>query len=312
MIALEPQRQQLNDALKEVEPSENSQNEPRTSSQTSEKCQAYEESRAGHVNSSSSPSGRSAKSERPVSNNTSPRMKRRRTNKTARDHKKSPNTVTTASTNTFSLEGRLKRIRHSFHDHSHSNETSEKPRSLDNSTSDPTPLLWTTPKSKTTSVDETKLQGPQMEKPIGQSPARWVQPDPQLPSEGGSKHVAEKKTSITAGVFPEGTQARPIDLSEMSDKDIDSDVTTDGEKMAPTDRTRNMDVANESEFEENTQITLSDAAFESQEQPRQDDSRLRSRKEAYRAAKGLAETGWENDFVIVSSKSADDNDEVEL
>lgn len=151
-----------------------------------------------------------------------------------------------------------------------------------------------------------------MGKPIVQSSAQWVQPNLQLPREGGSKHVAENKPSVTRGDVPEGTQARPIDLSDTSDKDIDSDATTDGEGIAPTDRIKTMDGADDSEVEENTQITLSDAAFESQEQIWQDDSKLRSRKEAYRAAKGLAKSGWETDFVIVSSKSADDNYEVEL
>ena len=306
MIALEPQRQQLNDAHKRRKSCEGSQNELRTSSQASEKSQEDQDSRPVHINSYSSLSRHSAKSERSVSKNTTPRVKRRRTDKTAGGHKKSPNTVTTASTNTFSLDGRLNGIRHSFHGHNHSNETSEKPRSLEHSTSHPTPLVGTTPKSQTTSADEPKLQGLQVEKPIVQSPAK------ELPSEGGSKHITKKKTLVAPLDFLEGTQARPIDLSDASDKDVDLDATTDGEGVAPTSRIQNMDGADESDVEEDTQITVSDAAFESQEQLRQDDSKLRSRKAAYRAAKGLARSGWKNDFVIVSSKSADDHDEVEL
>ena len=312
MIALEPQRQQLTDALKRIEPSEGSQAELRTSSQASESSRVDEEARPAHINSYSPPSCHSANSERSIGNNTMSSVKRRRTDKTTGDHKKSPNTVTTTSTNTFSLDGRLKGIRHSFHVHNHSNENSEKPGSPEHATSDPTPLLWMTPKSRTTSADEPKLQGFQMEKPSVEPPAKWVQPNLQLPSEGGSRHIAKNKRSVAGGDVPEGTQARPINLSDTTDKDIDSDVTTDGEGNARTDGIQNMDGADESEVEGNTQLTLSDAAFESQAHPRQDDSKIRIRKEAYRAAKDLAKSGWKNDFMIVSSKSADDNDEVEL
>lgn len=113
-------------------------------------------------------------------------------------------------------------------------------------------------------------------------------------------------------------QARPIDLSDMSDPEFDSGATTDGESDRPATRVSAMDGADERQQDQDSQITLSDSAFASQalhpagESQETRGSRLRRRKDAYRAAKQLAGSGWGNDFVIVSSNASYDDEEIEL
>ena len=79
-----------------------------------------------------------------------------------------------------------------------------------------------------------------------------------------------------------------------------------------------MEGADERQQDQDSQITLSDSAFGSQalhlagESQEMRGSKLHRRKDAYRAAKQLAGSGWENDFVIVSSNPSRADEEIEL
>ena len=120
--------------------------------------------------------------------------------------------------------------------------------------------------------------------------------------------------SNSIGIHP-GTQAQPIDLSNASDKDIDSDATTDDESSPSTARITNVDGADEDGGRGDTQVTLSDSAFDSQGQLQGvscRSSRIQNRKEAYQAAKRLASSGLGDGFVIVSSRSTYGEEEIEL
>lgn len=312
MERLEPERELMR-SFERSEPAKGSQNELRTSSQASQ-----EEVHLGPpqpVN-RNPPSGPEVQSERSTSTNTTPRVKRRRTDLEATHIKPSPNTVTTASTNTFSYDGRLNRIRHSFHDDSHSNNATEKPRSIEHSTSDPTPVHLHAPVPRTMTPNGRRLKEWGKQKQIIKPSCKEDKLYEPLRSESGSKKVTKIDSTVAPQDIPKGTQACPIDLSDVSDKDVDSDATTDGESSAPAARIKNMADADVNEVEGDTQVTLTDSAFDSQSQVQQDQptigSKLRNRKEAYRAAKELVESGWVNDFVIVSSNSAHDNEEMEL
>ena len=311
MEEFEPQRELMR-AHQRSEPMKGSQHELSTSSQASQ-----EEDHLGGpqpVN-CSSPSGPEVKPERFTSTNTTPRVKRRKTDRGATEDKRSPNTMATVSTNTFSYDGRRNHIRHSFPNNSHNNDAAKKPRSIEHSTSDPTPLHLhgLVPKTITSnrSILKESRNSKSIVKPFSKE-GKLYQP---LPSEVESENVAKSNSSVAPQDISKGTQACPIDLSDVSDKDVDSDATTDDERSAPTARIKNMDGADGSEVEADTQVTLSDSAFDSQvhqQDQASTNSKVRNRKEAYRAAKELVDAGWVNDFVIVSSNSAHDNEEIEL
>lgn len=111
-----------------------------------------------------------------------------------------------------------------------------------------------------------------------------------------------------------GTQAEPI---ELSDGDPSSQVNEAGgfllEDMPEPDDIRN--AFEESQLDPETQVTLSDAAFESQlshtSNPGIKNMKMQQRKEAYKAAKepnGI----WENDHGLISSNAHHGEDEIEL
>lgn len=111
-----------------------------------------------------------------------------------------------------------------------------------------------------------------------------------------------------------GTQAEPI---ELSDGDPSSQGNEAGdfllEEMPEPDDMQN--TLNESQLDLETQVTLSDAAFESQSShksnPDSKAMRLRKRKEAYKAAKGPSGI-WESDHGLISSGAHHGEEEVEL
>lgn len=136
----------------------------------------------------------------------------------------------------------------------------------------------------------------------------------------GSENAPSAKTSGTGfkANSPEdlyrGTQAQPI---ELSDGDPSSQGNEAGgfllEDMPEPDDTQ--DAFEESQPDPETQVTLSDTAFESQSSHTSNPSikrtRLQQRKEAYKAAK---EPGgiWETDYGLISSNAHHGEEEIEL
>lgn len=111
-----------------------------------------------------------------------------------------------------------------------------------------------------------------------------------------------------------GTQAEPI---ELSDGDPSSQCNEAGEflleQMPEPDEMPN--ALNESLFDPETQVTLSDAAFESQSSHTSNldikAMRLQQRKEAYKAAREPNGV-WEMDHGLISSNAHHGEEEVEL
>ncbi len=111
-----------------------------------------------------------------------------------------------------------------------------------------------------------------------------------------------------------GTQAEPI---ELSDSDLSSQGDEAGEflldEMPEPDDIENP--LSESQLDSETQVTLSDAAFESQSShdsnPDTKAMRLRHRKKAYKAAKYPSGI-WEIDHGLISSSAHHGEEEVEL
>lgn len=307
MEALEPERKKMR-TLKRPRPANSSQDHPRTLSQASQLSEMELNLPATEPDISISPS-------RNPSTDTTPHVKRRRTDegttKTAKTE--SPNTVTTALTSTMSYEGRLNGIRHSFEEHLL--RPSKKLKPLQHSTSDPTPLRQRSPDSETPSMTVHAMTKTRNHGPSPPLPLKCTRP---IPIKSRDKKAPKYSSNVGSLEIPEGTQARPIDLSDISDPEPDSDATTDRESDRPAARVSDMDGADEVEQDQDTQFTLSDSAFESQGRLQAKgngatrDTRLRNRKEAYLAAKELADAGWENEFVIVSSNAGCDDDENEL
>ena len=111
-----------------------------------------------------------------------------------------------------------------------------------------------------------------------------------------------------------GTQAQPI---ELSDGDPSSQGNEAGgfllEDMPEPDDTQ--DAFEESQPDPETQVTLSDTAFESQSShtsnPGIKKTKLQQRKEAYKAAKEPSGI-WETDYGLISSNAHHGEEEIEL
>ena len=241
-------------------------------------------------------------------------MKRRRMDEESVEiiQKRSPTTIATTTTSTFSYKNRLNDIRYTYEDEP--TGPSEKVVLMEHCPSDPHPLCLETPELSASSSAVQSAKKPRKHKLSIQSPSKpRDSKQSQLARIGSRRHSKSCRTAIEKHV-PRGTKAQPINLSDTSDQELDSEATTDGESDRPVLRVNNIDGANESEQDH----TLSDSDFESQGQlkargdgaPRE--SRLGSRKEAYRAAKDLAGLGWGNGFVIVSSNAGRVEEETEL
>lgn len=111
-----------------------------------------------------------------------------------------------------------------------------------------------------------------------------------------------------------GTQAQPIELSDGDPFSQGNEVGDFllGKMPEPGDM---LDTLDESQLDPETQVTLSDAAFESQSSHYSDPNikamRLQQRKEAYKAAKEPSGF-WEVDHGLVSSNAHHGEEEVEL
>ena len=253
-----------------------------------------------------------------------PCMKRRRINEGSVEviQKRNSATIATTTTSTFSCENRLNDIHPSYGDES--TAPSEKLVLMDHSMSDLHPLHLEKLELRAFSSTVHSAEKPRKHKPSIRFSSKIRGSRKSQLTKIGSKR--DSKPCRTAGErnIPQGTQAQPINLSDTSDQEFDSEVTTDGESDRPVVRVNNLDGPVESEQyqdtqdTQNTQNTLSDSAFESQgqlkasEDDAQRESRLRGRKEAYRAAKDLAGLGWANNYVIVSSNAGRVEEEAEL
>ena len=225
---------------------------------------------------------------------------------------RSPTTIATTTTNTFSYRNRLNDIRYTYEDEP--TGPSEKVVPIEHFPSDPHPLRLETPGLRASSfaVHSAKKSG--KHKLSIQSPSNPRDAKQSQLAKIGSRRHSKSCRKASKKYIPQGTQAQPINLSDTSDQELDSEATTDGESDRPVLCVNNIDGANESEQDH----TLSDSDFESpgqlkargDEAPRE--SRLGSRKEAYRAAKNLAGLGWGNGFVIVSSNAGRVEEETEL
>ena len=131
-------------------------------------------------------------------------------------------------------------------------------------------------------------------------------PNTDVPQDG---HLVNRPVDVHRG-----TQAEPI---ELSDSDPSSQGNEAGEflldEMPEPDDVQNALL--ESQLDPETQVTLSDAAFESQSShdsnPDIKAMSLRHRKEAYRAAKDPSGI-WEIDHGLISSSAHHGEEEVEL
>ncbi|KAL8793281.1 MAG: hypothetical protein Q9195_004141 [Heterodermia aff. obscurata] len=243
-----------------------------------------------------------------------PCMKKRRIDEGSAEkiQKGSPITIPTTTTNSCSCENRLNDIRYTYEDRSTS--PSKKLVLMEHSTLDLHPLQLETPQLRASSFTVHNFKKLRKHKPsIQSSPKPWGSKQSQLDNIS-SRRDSDPCRTASEKKIPRGTQAQPIDLSDISDQEFDSEATTDGESDRPVAHANNMSGGGG----EDTQDTLSDSAFESQGQlqPRVDEaprrSRIRSRKEAYRAAKDLAGLGRGNNFVIVSSNAGRVEEETEL
>lgn len=206
---------------------------------------------------------------------------------------------------TFSVDGRLERMQTSFG--GFCAQPSVSPQ-LTHSVSDPSPLvagprsaLATPSKGSNEHVRrQTSIQSPLSAKTL-----RRRSP-PTRPTPNANTKAADRDLA--------GTQARPVELSSGSD----SDETTD-EEPTPTKPSRKdisgFDGAQESEEDRDTQVTLPDSEFDSQEKdPRQtkavgSSARVEHRKAAYKAANEKGGLRWEG---LISSGSGHGEEELEL
>lgn len=196
MEALELKRE-IRRSLKRPRPADSSQNDLKTSSQASEALATEDLMCATKSGSNSSP---------PLtpSTETTPRMKRKRTDDELLKIVKprSPNTVATAPINTSSYERRLNGMRHS--DERHPARASANPKSIGHSTSDPTPLHLATPESRMShstagNATRSKYCEQRVQSLTGREPLQ------RSPTEGGNKKTS-KGSPTKAAQEPEGSE----------------------------------------------------------------------------------------------------------
>ena len=311
MQALESKREIMRARKRSCMAEDISRTQLKTSSPASQTSEAKHDFHAIQQDSNNSAPSKLSTEEMPC-------MKRRRIDEGSVEtmQKRSSTTIATITTSTFSWESRLNDIHHTYGNES--TGPSEKLLLMEHSTSDLHPLHMETLESRASSPPIYNVRKPQKQRASIRSPSK-----PRVSKRFQSKKIGSRRDLNPCGTaseknLPQGTQAQPIHLSDTPDQELDSEATTDGESDRPLVRVKNMGGAIESEQKQDTQDTLSDSAFESQGQlkARGDEapteSRLRSRKEAYRAAKDLADLGWGDSFVIVSSNSGRVEEETEL
>ena len=252
-----------------------------------------------------------------------PKPKRRRTDygNPRSSPTASPTMANTISNSTYSGQGRLNEMQRSFE--SYLAQPSVHP-GLPHSVSDPSPLPIQADRKISTPKKRSKVY--KNFKSTTQTPEKVQQPD-QTTSTRAKETTAHnpKRRNTTPG-----TQFHPVELSD-SDETADSatDSATDDERTPIRTRKKKnniagLDGANElegddkdREMERDTQVTLSDSAFESQEQGQEQRqgyrdakrTRVEHRKLAYKAAREPGGTTWEG---LISSGGGHGTEEVEL
>lgn len=122
------------------------------------------------------------------------------------------------------------------------------------------------------------------------------------------------KTS-NGSYLPSGTQLRPLELSSDSDSDETTDAATDDERTPTKTDQKSIVGFDGAQEEHDTQLTLSDSAFESQEQGQGqanrsiNSTRVQHRKAAYEAVRERDGAHWDG---LVSSGDGHGEKELEL
>jgi len=114
---------------------------------------------------------------------------------------------------------------------------------------------------------------------------------------------------------PCGTQTRPLELSSDCDSDETTDAATDDERTPSKTQGKNITGFDGAQEEQDTQFTLSDSAFQSQEQGQgqangsASPTRVQHRKAAYEAVKERDGARWNG---LISSGGGHGKEELEL
>lgn len=240
-----------------------------------------------------------------------PHLKRRRTcdmeTHSARSMSTGP--VVMASTKPFSQHRKLSGIRRSF------GEFVVEPPGISRSSSDPSPL-----QRHKLSVEHSSSRTPRQESHLlklgsGLDPQSATSTLPGTPSFGAT---AERRHKIRDRRLGSGTHTQPV---EFSDDSHGSDDTTEGRKMLTFPHRREVfGIDGINEEEQDTQLTLSDSAFDSQEncagqrlpQANCQSNRIEHRKAAYKAASRPDGLIWHEQISMISSRDYHDEDQVEL
>ena len=242
-----------------------------------------------------------------------PPPKRRRTDAAnpPSDSTTSPNGGQTASSNMSSYPRRLSEMQRSFE--SYVAQRAAQPR-LPHSKSDPVPLSTTKVPGTLTSSGRAReeIKGPRNVR----DRQEWTKHD----RVNSAKLEVPRVRNFHGEDVSIGTQSRPLELSSDSNEGADS--STDDEQVPSkpqADQTASFDGANELDIDEaegsDTQLTLSDSAFRSQEQPQHQargdnvPARLAHRKSAYKAVQGRNGLKWDG---LISSSCGHGAEEVEL
>ena len=196
MEALEPKRE-IRRSLKRPRPADSSHNDPETSSQASEALATEDHMCATKSGSNSSP---------PLipGTETTPRMKKKRTDNEISEIVKprSPSTVAIAPIKTPSYERRLNAMRHS--DERHSARASAKAKPIGHSTPEPTPLHLATPESRMShSTAGNTTRSKDCEQLV--QPLKERGPLQRSRTEGGNKKTS-KGSPTKAAQEPEGSE----------------------------------------------------------------------------------------------------------
>lgn len=150
-----------------------------------------------------------------------------------------------------------------------------------------------------------------------------IAPSPNLPKTVRRPNREPQTTSQTKPTkkksngnnLPCGTQARPLELSSDSDSDETTDAATDDERTLRKTHRRNITGFDGAQEEQDTQLTLSDSAFESQEQGQGQangsvgSTQAQHRKAAYVAVRERNGAYWDG---LISSGDGHGKEDLEL
>lgn len=198
----------------------------------------------------------------------------------------------------------------------------ENPKGPHRTSSVTSPVSSTDRERRTFQTPSTTLAA----KPLGEQrrsyQASSITPNPKSAETVRRPHREPPTTSQTkppkksnANNQPSGTQSRPLELSSDSDSDETTDAATDDERIPIKTHRKNITGFDGAQEERDTQLTLSDSAFESQEQGQEQAdgsagaTRVQHRKAAYEAVRERNGARWDG---LVSSSNGHGKEELEL